>query len=1022
MPLQKTTKDVVLGGVGLNVKTDPQLQPDGMLVQARDIYYTLDGSLMSGYADTVSTLGTTGLPWATLASVTKENTALVAARFGLTRNYDGALADAASATNPFLSATTLRTTQVQSAQLPLIQLAVSGSVQYANARNVHSCALSLNSNFGASKILVAWDVINPGSGPANQGVITYGIWDTAQGVWFLPPTTLAIGAPLTFKNGYGSQGQVGGIQPMCLPSGHIVYSTNITGTGGFKILQGVCVTLNANGLAGTYTTLDPNYTGTSTLQLTTGALQDMEQQPLNSTLAVFALGYSFAGPNVWLYTVVAGGTPTTLRGSALTTANTSTVVNLAITVDTPVTAPSTSRVLYIDTNTLQEVSQAGAVTRSGTGNSSAILVLSSDGVSNYYLGIRTVILSENAVRPATCPLITGTLAFTVFGATPIAENFVSNIFAYQLYDPATKAARTVPAIWVVKKNVFVCYDLTTGKIMGRWAYLAADSAQTSLPQCVQAFTTAASGVANTPDSPGFVFLTDGATLNSTQATTGPVPTVLQQQLQFVSMTYGATYSAEVPSGSLTNGLSPLLVGPQTATEDGFSWAPTFTLAQTTGTLTGSYVYAACWQWVDDYGNVMWGRPTFSTPIILASQGVTVSFSTRTGPSKGQLYLFRSTAGGTSYYGIGPVGGTVTDTISDANLINGNILLYTSATGELPNDPMPPCNIVAATSQCAVAASAELAYRLYVSKPFVAGRSTEWNFGLYVDVSPATGPITGLAVMDDKIVVFKQNTIFVMAGSSFDATGANASQSFTQPQQLATYYGCVNAKSVQVTNQGTFFQSPRGIELLGRDLAQNFIGQVLDGINMNIVDSALVQTVGHVRFLDSVQQTIWVWDAVAQKWSSRSLATAAWAPRTQVITALATQNQRVFAGTSSYVESTTTALTSATTTGWVKMSGLQGFSRLYRFGVLGTAPSGTVLTIQAFYNYNPTAVDTFTYTVGATTSFQFRARVSLQKIESVQFAIAAAGVTSALAPTLSGISLEYGVNPGVFRMGPAQTVG
>jgi hypothetical protein len=263
-------------------------------------------------------------------------------------------------------------------------------------------------------------------------------------------------------------------------------------------------------------------------------------------------------------------------------------------------------------------------------------------------------------------------------------------------------------------------------------------------------------------------------------------------------------------------------------------------------------------------------------------------------------------------------------------------------------------LVAATPQYAFAASAEIPYRVWVSKPFRNGYAPEWNAGLYVDVAPTTGAITGMVALDANLLVFKATAVYVIYGQGFDVTGNNAQASFTIPTAVASLNGCVNGQSVISTDLGVFFQSQRGIELIDRGLTQQYIGQVLDNQIGNIVDACLVRGYAQVRFLDQTNNVVWVYDEIVGRWSqfvygSNLVFPACFGASNSSLSMLFTPGN-VFTETAANFS---IGQSPTVQTGWIRMNGIQGFARLYRFALLGTFVNSSQVTVSVAYNYNST---------------------------------------------------------------------
>jgi hypothetical protein len=109
-------------------------------------------------------------------------------------------------------------------------------------------------------------------------------------------------------------------------------------------------------------------------------------------------------------------------------------------------------------------------------------------------------------------------------------------------------------------------------------------------------------------------------------------------------------------------------------------------------------------------------------------------------------------------------------------------------------------------------------------------------------------ITGIAVMDSSLIIFKAESIFFLQGTGPDDTGANPAYSI--PQRVMSAVGCVNLKSIALGKNGVYFQSRRGIEKLGRDLSQEYIGANVEdsfGQAYDVTAAVHVQRDNEIRF-------------------------------------------------------------------------------------------------------------------------------------------------------------------------------
>lgn len=109
-------------------------------------------------------------------------------------------------------------------------------------------------------------------------------------------------------------------------------------------------------------------------------------------------------------------------------------------------------------------------------------------------------------------------------------------------------------------------------------------------------------------------------------------------------------------------------------------------------------------------------------------------------------------------------------------------------------------------------------------------------------------ITGIGAMDAVTVVFSPSRIYLIGGYGPNATGHGDDMS--RLTEIPTDTGCIEARSVVTGPDGIFFQTARGIYLLGRDHAVAPIGEpvrtLLDTYTV-VTSAVLVARERQVRF-------------------------------------------------------------------------------------------------------------------------------------------------------------------------------
>lgn len=137
-------------------------------------------------------------------------------------------------------------------------------------------------------------------------------------------------------------------------------------------------------------------------------------------------------------------------------------------------------------------------------------------------------------------------------------------------------------------------------------------------------------------------------------------------------------------------------------------------------------------------------------------------------------------------------------------------IYTQQ-GEVPNNPAPSCKFITGTRNRIWAGGLITRSVIQASKPLNDLEGVKWN-GLdnYKVFFP--DDVTGMAPMDDSLVVFTKDRVYAVHGAGPDSGGVGV---FTEPQVIPGTSGCINSKSVVGTEIGIFYQSVRGIELIPR---------------------------------------------------------------------------------------------------------------------------------------------------------------------------------------------------------------
>lgn len=361
-----------------------------------------------------------------------------------------------------------------------------------------------------------------------------------------------------------------------------------------------------------------------------------------------------------------------------------------------------------------------------------------------------------------------------------------------------------------------------------------------------------------------------------------------------------------------------------------------------------------------------------------------------------------------------------DTAPD-NKIIGNEQLYTTG-GEVENIAVPASNLIATYRNRVIAVPNEDPISFWYSKQTRTNTPIEFNDSFIQRVPEKGGSITGLQQMDDKLLIFKQDYIFVMVGDGPSVSGIN--NDFTDPQLITADAGCSDKKSIVVLPTGVIFKSQKGFYLLDRALNVKYIGADVESFNSAAVNSAkMVETENQVRFNLSTGDTL-VYDYYLEQWNIFKSINGVDAVNFQDRYTYLLPNGQIRRETPNAYLDDTSLIPIKIETGWISLAGLQGFQRIYQFLILGTYKSPHTLVMELYKDYIETPYQTTTIPVlTAPDKYQFRVYPSIQKCEAFKIKI----TEQQIAPfgegcDITGIALEAGAKAGQNKLSSAKSYG
>jgi hypothetical protein len=489
---------------------------------------------------------------------------------------------------------------------------------------------------------------------------------------------------------------------------------------------------------------------------------------------------------------------------------------------------------------------------------------------------------------------------------------------------------------------------------------------------------------------------------------------------------------------------------------------------------GTYSYAVCYEWVDQQNNIHRSAPStpvqvtiqVPTPPAPANQGSALiiipylQLTDKTGDRGVQVVVYRTVANGTILYRLSSltapnqnvIGGaftfTYTDTANDSVLVSGTTAarpeMYTQpiaslATGELtvvPNYPAPPAKLIQLHRNRLWVVDSTKQLQLWYSKEVTIDAPVEFNDGFVKQIDPRGGPITALATVDDKLLVFKKDHIFFIVGQGPTATDQN--NDLSDAILITTDVGCIDPRSVVGTPVGIMFQTAKGIYLIGRSLAVDYIGAPVEAYNSETVTSAtLLNDKNQVRFTLGNGKTL-VFDYFVSQWGvftgQYAFDTVIW----QGASTMLRTNGRVLKETPGVWTDAGSSYALKATTSWLSFTNVQGFQRVRRAQILGQWYSAHNLQVDVCVDFDDTVVQSVVVqpttpsvfggvspygsgTYGGTFQlYQWRIDLARQKTQAVKFTIQdLPTATAGEGMSLSSIAFEVGAKKGLNKVPAGQ---
>ena len=448
---------------------------------------------------------------------------------------------------------------------------------------------------------------------------------------------------------------------------------------------------------------------------------------------------------------------------------------------------------------------------------------------------------------------------------------------------------------------------------------------------------------------------------------------------------------------------------------------------------GTYYYRFTYEWMDSFGQLHISAPSApSLPItVAASRQIDVTIpNLQLSNRSDQMYIgvYRS-SDGTNYYKNsfsgynGSIrnfrGATTTvfpDSYSFAQAYENQPLLYTSG-GEVENIDPGATRYLATYNQRLIAIPQEAPNSWWYSKqvipgsPGAAGSPVNFSDVFISNIDERGGGIVGIQQIDEKLIYFKANSIYGLAGNGPAPNGTG--DQFNPPQVIATDSGCIEGQSIVLGPSGIIYKSAKGLYLIDRSMSVSYIGAPVESYNsQEILSADLIYNLNQFRFGVSANEVL-VYNYLFDQWSVFT--------NHPVVQACIYQNKYTYVKSDGTVYQETpgaylddaTSISMKLTTGWLSFAELQGFQRLYKLLLLGEYKSAHKLQVTICVDFDDTTVQTSTITAINDPLYQYRIFLSRQKCQSMKFTI------QDIAPDVGVLAEGYSISAMAFEMGVKQ---
>ena len=403
---------------------------------------------------------------------------------------------------------------------------------------------------------------------------------------------------------------------------------------------------------------------------------------------------------------------------------------------------------------------------------------------------------------------------------------------------------------------------------------------------------------------------------------------------------------------------------------------------------------------------------------------------RTEPDGGVFYRVKSVELDTNSY----IQDIVDDEINDDALTDNEPIYSTGASGDVFGNIAPPCStdIVLHKERVFLAI---IDGSIWYSKKLTPRSGTEFSEFQVKPIENYAGKIACLGAVRDYLIAITEHNAYFLAGDGKNSAGVGTD--FTPPtifsRDSGADVGCARTNSPI----GFIYRAKGGIYQVSPAMQIKWIGaQVEDTVDDFGISRAVVNdSEGEIYFgLNATTKGILVYNYVFDAWSK-------WLPEYAAFSSNVTpKGMMVHNGTLHFsipsghlleqttgftdIGSTTESYPLNIVTPWIRSDQFLHMVRFYNILISGTYKSDHTLSCRIYSNYDDGTSDQQSLAITSATSdpYIFRQHVANQKARAIKLNIIDTPSSGTFESyQLDGISVEFGVRPGTFKLGTTKTL-